>query len=68
MTVSDSTNIFDYEILIRRYDMSNQYASYCPQLARMIKGEAHEEVENAMKDVIMQHINALKEQQPKSDA
>lgn len=46
--------------------MSNQYASYCPQLARMIKGEAHEEVENAMKDVIMQHINALKEQQPKS--
>lgn len=40
--------------------MANRYASYCPQLGLMIKGEAHEEVENAMKEVILKHIEELK--------
>ncbi len=62
MQISTSTNLFDYEILIRRYDMSNRYASYCPQLGEMIKGEEHEEVENAMKQRIMEHIAQLEAQ------
>ena len=49
MSANKSTNPSDYDILIRRYDNDANYASYCPQLAHMIKGTAHEEVENAMK-------------------
>ncbi|MBL7998623.1 MAG: hypothetical protein JNL32_08310 [Candidatus Kapabacteria bacterium] len=67
MTISTSTNLFDYEILIRRYDMADRYASYCPQLQLMIKGTAHEEVENAMKDVISKHIADLKAAAPDND-
>ncbi len=59
MQTSTSTNLFDYEILIRRYDMADRYASYCPQLGVMIKGSAHEEVEEAMKEKIKEHIAAL---------
>ena len=54
-----STNPSDYDILIRRYDNGANYASYCPQLAHMIKGTAHEEVEQAMKDYVLHHIASL---------
>ncbi|RMF34685.1 MAG: hypothetical protein D6747_04265 [Chlorobiota bacterium] len=60
MQKSTSTNPLDYEILIRRYDMGNRYASYCPQLGEMIKGTSHQEVEEAMKQRILQHIEELK--------
>lgn len=63
MQKSTSTNPLDYEILIRRYDMGNRYASYCPQLGEMIKGTNHQEVEEAMKQRILQHIEELKRQQ-----
>lgn len=56
-----STDSNDYEILIRRRD-ENDYASYCPQLAHMIKGTAHEEVEEAMKKYVLDYIASL--QQP----
>jgi hypothetical protein len=56
-----STDPNDYEILIRRRDESD-YASYCPQLAHMIKGSAHEEVEEAMKKYVLDYIASL--QQP----
>ncbi|MBS1538412.1 MAG: hypothetical protein JST20_11770 [Bacteroidetes bacterium] len=59
MSDTQSTNPNDYEILIRRYDNDAKYASYCPQLAIMIKGTAHEEVENLMKEHILQHIATL---------
>ncbi|MBU3742667.1 MAG: hypothetical protein FGM24_10345 [Candidatus Kapabacteria bacterium] len=59
MTKPTSTDIADYEILIRRRG-ENDYASYCPQLAHMIKGTAHEEVEDAMKQVVMDHIEVLR--------
>lgn len=55
---STSTNPEDYEILIRRRDEAD-YASYCPQLAHMIKGTAHEEVEEAMREYIRQYISTL---------
>jgi hypothetical protein len=56
-----STNPADYDILIRRYDNGANYASYCPQLAHMIKGTAHEEVENAMKEYVLNYISSLQE-------
>jgi predicted RNase H-like HicB family nuclease len=56
-----STDPLDYEILIRRRSETD-YASYCPQLAYMIKGTSHEEVENAMKEFILKYIESLKQQ------
>ena len=53
-----STDPNDYEILIRRRDEAD-YASYCPQLAHMIKGSVHEEVEEAMKQYVLDHIASL---------
>jgi len=54
-----STDQTDYEILIRRYDNGANYASYCPQLAHMIKGTEHEEVENLMKEYVLAYISSL---------
>lgn len=59
MTKPTSTDINDYEILIRRRG-EDDYASYCPQLAHMIKGTAHEEVEDAMKQFVIDHIESLR--------
>lgn len=53
-----STDPNDYEVLIRRRG-ENDYASYCPQLAHMIKGTAHEEVEEAMKTIVLDYIASL---------
>jgi hypothetical protein len=58
MNKPQSTDPNDYEILIRRRGESD-YASYCPQLAHMIKGQAHEEVEEAMKAYVMAYIASL---------
>jgi len=46
-----SKNPDDYEILIRRRG-EFEYASYCPQLAKMLTGEEHEQVHNMMEDYI----------------
>lgn len=59
--ISTSTNIDDYEILIRRRG-ENEYASYCPQLNLMLTGTFHEEVENMMYERVKQHINDLQKQ------
>lgn len=60
-----STDQSDYEILIRRRG-ENDYASYCPQLAHMIKGTAHEEVEEAMKAYVLAYIERVKNEQATS--
>lgn len=57
--LSSSTDINDYEILIRRRG-ENDYASYCPQLNHMIVGNEHEEVRNLMKEYIEQYIHNKK--------
>jgi hypothetical protein len=54
-----STDPNDYEVLFRRRG-EEDYASYCPQLAHMIKGTAHEEVEEAMKAIVLEYIASLK--------
>lgn len=61
MTVktSASTDINDYEILIRRRG-ENDYASYCPQLNKMIAGTEHEEVREMMKEFVEKYIISLK--------
>ncbi len=56
--VSQSKNKFDYEILIRKQGGSN-YASYCPQLNKMLVGTEHIEVQEAMEKVIEEHIASL---------
>lgn len=65
MNKPQSTDPQDYEVLIRRRGETD-YAAYCPQLAHMIKGHAHEEVEDAMKAHVMAYIEALKTQAPGS--
>lgn len=66
MDKPNNIELSDYEILIRRRD-EDDYASYCPQLAYMIKGKSHEEVEDAMKDYIRSYVNNLQpgDQAPK---
>ena len=45
----------DYEILIKqRYDLV--YIAYCPQLNRLIKGNAFDSVYNDMEKIIVEHI------------
>ena len=58
MDKSVSTNLDDYEVLIRRRGESD-YASYCPQLTYMIKGTTHEEVEEAMKAYVRSYVASL---------
>ncbi len=57
--ISKSTNIDDYEIMIRKRGEDN-YASYCPQLNLILRGDQHEQVQHAMLDKINQHIERLK--------
>lgn len=57
--ISKSTNIDDYEIMIRKRG-DNNYASYCPQLNLILRGNQHEQVQYAMLDKINQHIEKLK--------
>lgn len=58
MDKPSSTNPHDYEILIRRWGETG-YAAYCPQLEEMIKGTAHVEVEEAMKNRVLEYIASL---------
>lgn len=58
MNTPVSTNLDDYEVLIRRRGESD-YASYCPQLTYMIKGTTHEEVEEAMKAYIRAYVESM---------
>lgn len=59
MNKPTSTNPADYEVLIRRRDETG-YAAYCPQLQHMIKGTAHVEVEEAMKQYVLEYIESLR--------
>lgn len=58
--ISNSQDIHDYEILIRKRG-DNQYASYCPQLNFMLTGLEHEEVRQKMYEHIKEHITRLSE-------
>ena len=57
--ISTSTNVNDYEVLIRKRG-EGKYASYCPQLNYMLTGDEHEQVYGLMIDHINNHIEKLK--------
>lgn len=57
--ISESTDLNDYEILIRKRG-ENQYASYSPQLNLMLTGVEHEEVREKMYNKITEHIDRIK--------
>ena len=45
----------NYEILVRRQG-ENVYSAFCPQLELIVRGTAHEQVENKMKQLIEEHV------------
>ena len=55
----------NYDILIRRRG-ENVYAAFCPELELIVNGTAHEQVENKMKELILEHV--AKEQAAKGGA
>lgn len=57
--LSTSTNVNEYEILIRKRG-EGKYASYCPQLNHMCAGGEHEEVYGMMVEKVNEHIEKLK--------
>ncbi len=56
--ISQSTNPNDYEVLVRKQGNSN-YSSYCPQINLMLTGTEHVEVQKAMEEKVLQHIQQL---------
>lgn len=47
----------EYEILVRRQG-ETVYAAFCPQLELIVRGSAHEQVENKMKELILERVAA----------
>ncbi len=45
----------NYEILVRRQG-EDGYSAFCPQLELIVRGTAHEQVENKMKQLIEAHV------------
>ncbi len=45
----------NYEILVRRQG-EDGYSAFCPQLELIVRGTAHEQVENKMKLLIEEHV------------
>lgn len=45
----------NYEILVRRQG-EDGYSAFCPQLELIVRGTAHEQVENKMKQLIQEHV------------
>jgi hypothetical protein len=45
----------NYEILVRRQGETT-YSAFCPQLELIVRGTAHEQVENKMKQLILEHV------------
>ena len=45
----------NYEILVRKQG-EGVYAAFCPQLDIIVRGTAHEQVENRMKELIIEHV------------
>jgi hypothetical protein len=48
----------EYEILIRRQGEEG-YSAFCPQLELIVRGTAHVQVEEKMKQLILQHVKGL---------
>jgi len=45
----------NFEIIIRRRGETG-YAAFCPELELIVNGTAHEQVENRMKELILEYV------------
>ncbi len=45
----------EYEILVRRQG-EQVYSAFCPQLELIVRGTAHQQVEEKMKQLIMERV------------
>jgi hypothetical protein len=45
----------EYEILVRRQGETG-YSAFCPQLELIVRGTAHQQVEEKMKQLILDHV------------
>ncbi|HET6399846.1 MAG TPA: hypothetical protein VFH95_00445 [Candidatus Kapabacteria bacterium] len=45
----------EYEILVRRQG-EQIYSAFCPQLELIVRGTAHQQVEEKMKQLIIEHV------------
>jgi hypothetical protein len=45
----------EYEILIRRQGETG-YSAFCPQLELIVRGTAHQQVEEKMKELIIERV------------
>ena len=45
----------EYEILVRRQG-EQVYSAFCPQLELIVRGTAHQQVEEKMKQLIIEHV------------
>jgi|GEM_PF-2513287 hypothetical protein len=45
----------EYEILVRRQGEA-VYSAFCPQLELIVRGTAHQQVEERMKQLIIEHV------------
>ncbi|MFI5202625.1 MAG: hypothetical protein ACHQNE_09585 [Candidatus Kapaibacterium sp.] len=46
----------EYEILVRRQGEA-VYSAFCPQLELIVRGTAHQQVEEKMKQLILEHVS-----------
>jgi hypothetical protein len=54
----------NFEILVRRQGEA-VYSAFCPQLELIVRGTAHQQVEEKMKQLILEHV--AKRDQAKSE-
>ncbi len=45
----------EYEILVRRQG-EEVYSAFCPQLELIVRGTAHQQVEEKMRQLILEHV------------
>ena len=46
----------EYEILVRRQG-EQVYSAFCPQLELIVRGTAHQQVEEKMRQLILDHVS-----------
>ncbi|HYM20920.1 MAG TPA: hypothetical protein VEW28_07945 [Candidatus Kapabacteria bacterium] len=56
----------EYEILIRRRG-ETVYAAFCPQLDLIVNGTAHQQVEEKMRQLILEHVAKQKQTEQASE-
>jgi len=58
ITISNSQNREDYEILIKQ-KYNSGYLAYCPQLNKLLRGNTFEAVYNNIDKTIIDHITYI---------